>query len=50
MVEVTVQMLHGIKVKKYKELYRKDAYNNEIYKPSYGKDTKMGWNVDHIKP
>ena len=30
--------------------YRKDKSNNIIYKASYGKDTKMGWNVDHSKP
>jgi 5-methylcytosine-specific restriction endonuclease McrA len=30
--------------------YRKDPYGNVIYKQSYGKDTKMGWNIDHIKP
>lgn len=31
-------------------LYRKDPYGNIIYKPSYGKCTKMGWQIDHIKP
>ena len=31
-------------------LYRRDVYGNEIYKPSYGKDTPMGWNIDHKKP
>jgi len=30
--------------------YRKDPYGNTIYKPSYGKATDMGWDVDHIKP
>lgn len=31
-------------------LYRKDPYGNVMYKPSYGKATPMGWEVDHIKP
>ncbi len=30
--------------------YRKDKYGNKMYKPSYGKDTKMGWEIDHSKP
>lgn len=30
--------------------YRIDKSGNIIYKASYGKDTKMGWNVDHSKP
>ena len=30
--------------------YRQDSYGNEIFKPSYGKDSDMGWEVDHIKP
>ena len=32
------------------ELYRRDDEGNVIYKPSYGKDSPMGWQVDHIKP
>lgn len=31
-------------------LYRKDDMGNLIYKPSYGKNTEMGWEVDHSKP
>lgn len=31
-------------------LYRYDAAGNEIYRPSYGKDSKMGWEIDHIRP
>lgn len=31
-------------------LYRKDPYGNIMYKPSYGKESSMGWEVDHIKP
>ena len=29
---------------------RKDIYGNTMYKPSYGKTSEMGWNVDHSKP
>lgn len=32
------------------DIYRKDAYNNILTYNSYGKDTKTGWNIDHIKP
>ncbi|OAV73986.1 HNH endonuclease [Bacteroidales bacterium Barb7] len=32
------------------DLYRKDPFGNTMYKPSYGKETSMGWEVDHIKP
>lgn len=32
------------------DLYRKDIYGNVMYKPSYGKTSAMGWNVDHSKP
>jgi len=31
-------------------VYRQDPYGNKINKNSYGKDTPMGWEVDHIKP
>lgn len=31
-------------------LYREDAYGNQIYKPSYGKQTTMGWEIDHKHP
>jgi 5-methylcytosine-specific restriction endonuclease McrA len=31
-------------------LYRRDAAGNVIYRPSYGKDSEMGWEVDHKKP
>ncbi len=30
--------------------HRKDRYGNEIYKPSYGKNTEKGWEIDHKKP
>lgn len=30
--------------------YRKDACGNEIYRPNYGKETPMGWEVDHNFP
>ena len=32
------------------DLYRKDIKGNVIYKPSYGKPTEMGWEIDHSKP
>lgn len=32
------------------DLYRKDKFGNEMYKPSYGKTSPKGWNVDHSKP
>ena len=31
-------------------LYRRDKAGNKIYKPSYGKDSDMGWEIDHKKP
>lgn len=31
-------------------LYRRDIYGNEMYKPSYGKTSEKGWEVDHSKP
>jgi 5-methylcytosine-specific restriction endonuclease McrA len=32
------------------DLYRKDKLGNPMYKPSYGKSTEMGWEIDHSKP
>jgi 5-methylcytosine-specific restriction endonuclease McrA len=32
------------------ELFRSDQYGNQIYKPSYGKKTEQGWEIDHSKP
>ncbi len=31
-------------------LHRQDAAGNPIYKPAYGKDSGMGWQIDHKKP
>jgi len=31
-------------------LYRQDPYGNIMYKPYFGKNSLMGWEVDHIKP
>lgn len=31
-------------------LYRRDGCGNVIYKASYGIETDMGWEIDHIKP
>ena len=32
------------------DLYRQDPYGNPMYKPSHGKASSMGWDVDHITP
>jgi len=32
------------------DLYRRDAAGNVLYKPSYGKDSEKGWEVDHKRP
>lgn len=32
------------------DLYRRDRYGNVMYRPSYGKTSNMGWNIDHSKP
>jgi len=31
-------------------LYRRDSQGNLIYKPAYGRNSSMGWQVDHIRP
>lgn len=31
-------------------MYRQDPYCNIMYKPSYGGNSAMSWEVDHIKP
>lgn len=31
-------------------LYRLDKFGNQMYKPSYGKFSEQGWNIDHSKP
>lgn len=41
----------GSKVRgKDPNLYRRDVAGNEMYKPSYGKATEMGWEIDHSRP
>ena len=41
----------GSKIRgKNPNLYRKDGEGNQIYYPSYGKNTSMGWEIDHSKP
>lgn len=32
------------------DIYRKDSCGNIIYWSSYGKETPMGWEVDHKHP
>lgn len=31
-------------------LYRRDPFGNLVYKPSYGKTSKLGWEIDHKHP
>ena len=31
-------------------LYRRDELGNVIYKPSYGKQGEMSWQIDHRNP
>ena len=31
-------------------LYRQDPYGNKMFKPSYGKQSEMGWELDHKNP
>lgn len=47
--EVAWENAHEIRGKN-SELYRKDDYGNVIYKPSYGKQSDMGWKIDHKHP
>jgi len=35
---------------KNQNLYRRDVYGNEIYKPAYGTTGEKGWEVDHSNP
>lgn len=40
----------GSKIRgKNPDLYRKDKFGNEMYKPSYGKSSDKGWEIDHSK-
>ena len=32
------------------DMYIKDNYENIIYKSSYGKQSEMGWEIDHKHP
>ena len=32
------------------DVYRKDDYGNIMYRSSYGKQSDMGWEVDHRHP
>jgi len=32
------------------KMYRQDSYGNTIFKQSYGKNTPMGWVIDHVWP
>lgn len=49
--ELDLIFAKGDKVRgKDPNLYRKDACGNEIYRYCYGKETPMGWEVDHSNP
>ena len=37
-------------VGKNPDLYREDAYGNVIHRNSYGRNSEMGWEIDHIRP
>lgn len=42
---------HAHKIQgKNPDVYRKDDYGNTIYKSSYGKQSDMGWEIDHSFP
>lgn len=32
------------------DVYRKDDYGNIMYKSSYGRQSDMGWEIDHKHP
>lgn len=32
------------------DTYRQDPYGNQMFKPSYGRASAQGWEIDHIKP
>ena len=48
-IEIACCNAHKVRVKN-PDVYRKDDYGNLIYKSSYGKQSEMGWEVDHIHP
>ena len=31
-------------------MYRQDAAGNTLFRRSYGKDSEMGWEIDHKNP
>ena len=35
---------------KDQDLYRKDKFGNTLFYHSYGKNTPMGWEIDHSRP
>jgi 5-methylcytosine-specific restriction endonuclease McrA len=32
------------------DVHRRDAFGNQIYKPSFGKEGEKSWEIDHKKP
>lgn len=47
--EIAWENAHIIRGKNL-DVYRKDDYGNVMYKSSYGKQSDMGWEVDHRHP
>ncbi len=39
-------IIHG----KNPNQYRRDEYGNTIFRNSYGKESPMGWEIDHSNP
>ena len=48
-IEIAWSNAHKVRGKN-PDVYRKDDYGNLIYKSSYGKQSEMAWEVDHIHP
>ena len=48
-VEAVWQMAKAIRGKN-RDLYREDPYGFQIYRHSYGKESRQGWEIDHIRP
>jgi len=48
-IEIAWNSAHKVRGKN-PEVYRKDDYGNLMYRSSYGKQSDMGWEIDHIHP
>ncbi len=49
MVKIAWENAHKIRGKN-PDVYRKDDQGNNLYYGSYGKQSEMGWEVDHKHP